>query len=288
MTATLKRNPLPAEPHWLRAESSGREVMVDREANALRGMVVAQEGNFKTPGRGAFNLKSLKIIKALMNKERIGLKSRFAHPTLSSDGVGKFLGRVKNPSLEVLRLRRNGEEVLVNAVRADLFFDKTALEEPPEGGGKPLGIYVMDLAESDPDAISTSLVLQADEEEQVDAKGRPILDTNGEPLAPVWYPTALHASDIVDTGDAVDGILSANLDAANLPDALLYQADKMLSEMFPDCPREVMEARVLSWFGRYLDWKFGTEKPEPTPTPKLNGMRREVVELRTILAERGA
>lgn len=311
--ASLKRNPLPIEPKWLRAESSAREVKVDREANVLRGMVLAQEGNFKTPGRGAFNLKGLKQIKALINKEPKGLKSRFAHPTLSSDGIGKFLGRVKNPSIEVLRLKRDGEEVLINAVRGDLHFDKTALGWTkklivdqdgvpirdnegmlqytdwvfvPWSEQKPLGVYVMDLAESDPDALSSSLVLRPKEEEQLDERGKPRLDKDGEPLPPLWFPMELHASDVVDTGDAVDGILAANLSTEGFPDELVRQGAALLNKQFPDAPRDVIRARCLAWLDQFLDHRFGVEEP-PKEKPAVNGLSRGVVELAVTLAERG-
>jgi hypothetical protein len=59
----------------------------------------------------------------------------------------------------------------------------------------------------------------------------------------------------------------------------------VLDGLFHDAPREVVEARVLSWFGRYLDWKFGEVK-QPDKS-KVSGLSRRVVELRTMLAERG-
>ena len=93
---------------------------------------------------------------------------------------------------------------------------RTALDEPV-GGGKPLGAYVMDLAESDPDALSSSLVLQRDEELRLDRRGRPLVDNEGIELPPLWRPTKIHASDIVAVGDAVDGFLSAD----SLPDAVV-------------------------------------------------------------------
>lgn len=266
---------LPAKSEWLRANTSDKmQVGVDRENNILRGYVVAQEGPFKSAGRGAFDLKALKAIAALMNKAgSIGTKSRFSHPTLSGDGIGKFLGRAKNPRVDSVTVKRDGVPTLLHAVRADLHFDQTALEEPP-GGGKPLGIYVMDLAESDPDAISSSVVIQADEEEQLDAKGRPVLDANGDPLPPLWRPKAIHASDVVDTGDAVDGILSAEgLSSDALPDHAVREACKLLAGAFPNASREVVKARVESWLSSFLSWKFGDEEPtEPAEAPKQKSL----------------
>lgn len=253
---------IKAQPDWLRASASSMEVGVDREASVLRGYVVAQEGAFKD-GRGEFSLASLKKINALMNKEAAGLKSRFSHPTLSGDGLGKYLGRAKNPRLDSVKLKRGGEVVLLHAVRADLHFDQTALEEPP-GGGKPLGLYVMDLAESDPEAISSSLVLKSDQIEQLDPKTkRPKLGADGQPLPPLWMPTELHASDVVDVGAAVDGILSAHgLNFNGLPDALVRQASEMLNGFLPGESREVVEARLRSWLDRYLELRYGEDEPQ--------------------------
>lgn len=263
---------LPAESEWLRASFSGRpDIGVDRENNVLRGYVVAQEGAFKSAGRGAFDEKSLKSLRALANaKGAQGLKSRFTHPTLSGDGLGSFLGRAKNPRMDSVTVERDGKKVLLHALRADLHFDKTALEESPRGG-KPLGLYVMDLAESDPDALSSSIVVTADQEEQLDPKTkRPLMDAAGEPLPPLWRPKKLHASDIVDTGDAVDGLLSAQLGIEGLGDETVRRASELLSKAFPGASRDVVKARVESWLSKYLSYRFGDEEDEPAPVPAVS------------------
>lgn len=249
--------------NWLRANfTSGREVGVDREKNRILGYVVAQEGPFKSEGRGEFDLKSLKQIVALMNKQPSGLKSRLSHPTLSSDGVGKFLGRVKRPSLDQVRVRRNGETVLLNAVRGDLHLDPTSFDTPHGNLGK----YVMDLAESDPEAFSTSLVLNADLEYRVDQKTkRPVLGDDGKELPPLWRPTKLHASDVVDTGEAVDGILSQSLSADSLPDSLVRQATSLMDDAFASLGREEIRERLMKWLERYLDYRFGDQPEEKAP-----------------------
>jgi hypothetical protein len=275
---------------WLRVNVSNQEIGVDREKAVISGYVVAQEGPFKSEGRGEFDQKSLSQIVTLMRKSPKGLKSRFAHPSLSSDGIGKHLGRVKNPRMGTVKVMRDGVATLLHAVRGDLHFDPTALEEPP-GGGKPLGIYVMDLAESDPDAISSSLVLSKTEELRTDPKTkRPLLQASGEPLPPLWRPTALHASDVVDTGDAVDGILSAQLSIEGLPDELVRRASELLSKAFPGASREVISARIDAWKANYLSWRFGDDEPalEAMPIEKTEGTSIGVAQLRTILAERKA
>lgn len=281
---------------WLRADTDQMELGVDRDKNVLRGYVVAQEGPFKSKGRGEFDVPALKKIVSLGNKVPLGLKSRFAHPTLSADGLGKYLGRVKNLKLDSVRVLRNGEPKLLHAVRGDLHFGKVALETPLEGG-KPLGHYVMDMAESDPDAISSSLVLTSNQEHRLDPKTkRPMLDASGEPLPPLWRPTALHASDVVDTGDACDGILSAHLSASGLPDDLVRQASALLDGAFPGESLEVVKSRLHAWVDTYLAYRFGEDADDLSSVEEIEeqtessspGLSKGVAQMRAILAERGA
>lgn len=249
---------LPITPEWLRAPVSGRPVGVDRKENVLRGYVVAQLGPFKTPGRGEFDLSALAKIVELINAEPKGLKSRFAHPTESDDGLGKYLGRAKNASLEGDR------------VRADLHLAEASFKAPSGN----LGGYVLDLAEQDPDALSSSLVLKVDKTYRIDEKGRRLQGPDGEDLPPLWMPEELHSSDVVDTGDAVDGILSAHrsahrLSVDELPDAVLRRACELLDQQFGGQSREVIQARCEAWLSRYLNWRYGEsvgQAPPDSPT----------------------
>lgn len=204
----MSLRPAAGKAQWLRADAGSSPIGVDRNKAVLHGFVLAQEGPFKSEGRGEFNEKALKGIVKLANAEPNGLKSRFNHPTLSDDGVGKHLGRVHGARMDSARVRRGDEFVMVKAVRGDLHFDPTALRTPPGGGGRPLGQYVMDLAETDPDALSSSLVLEVDEEFRLNKDGTRVRDADGRELPPLWYPKRLHSSDIVNVGDAVDGLLS--------------------------------------------------------------------------------
>lgn len=279
MTDTIRT--MPVEPGWQRSLATGRPVGVDRKGNILRGYVLAQEGPFKTPGRGEFDLAGLREIVRLGNARPSGLKARFTHPDMSNDGLGTFLGRAKRLSLGEARDDRTGKAVA--AVRGDLHFDQTALDTPPKGG-KPLGQYVLDLAESDPDALSSSLVLQANEEFRRQKDGTLATDDDGNELPPLWRPTALHASDIVDTGDAVDGLLSASLSVEGFPLEQLWQGARLLDGVFEGQSRAAVEARCLAFLHRYLDRKFqlsgsgpggeygggGFADPAPVPTPRLD------------------
>lgn len=276
---------LPTTPHWLRAETSGAVTGVDREAGEagiIRGVVLAQEGPF-VDGRGEFDKKSLRSIVQIAKASPNGLKSRFAHPDESGDGIGRLVGRVKNPRIDTLGPReRDSKQVTepVQAVRGDLHITPMALESPPNGGGMPYGEYVMGLAETDPGALSSSLVIGDDLEEEfrLDKHDRRKLDDNGHELPPIWRPNSIHASDIVDRGAAVDSFLSAGLEVGNLPNRVLWQAAHLLDAQFADQPRDVVDARCRAWLDRYLSNRFGEAQAEGAP----DGAR-----LRRLLVEPG-
>lgn len=252
---------MPLEPRWERCGVSG-SVQVDRVNKVLRGYVVAQRGPFKSKGRGEFDDHALGLIVSLMAAVPAGLKSRFSHPTESDDGLGKFLGRVKNPRIDGDR------------VRGDLHLDPTSFETPSGN----LGDYVLSLAESDPDALSSSLVLQAKKETRRNPDGTIMVDGDGYQLPPVWRPTKLHASDVVDTGDAVDGILSADaagVDVDGLPLGALWRGAELLDQVFDGQTREVVAARCQAWLLRYLDGKFGAES-NPVPDDEIRRRRARI------------
>jgi len=251
--------PLTKIPNWQAAglKAAAREIGVDRDNRRLNGFLVAEEGPFRSEGRGEFDRPALREIVRLMRAEPKGLKSRFTNPTLSSDGLGSFLGRARNPRREKVTRETPGEPGKlreVEAVRADLYLSNTAFEGNPNGN---LGDYLLDLATEDPDAMGASLVIQADEELRMDKKGRPLEDEDGHQLPPLWRPKALHAVDVVDTGDATRAFLSADL--AGLPDGIVRQATAMLDQQFGDAPREVAEARVMAWLNRWLDLRYGPD-----------------------------
>lgn len=269
---------MPRTDEFLRAGYSGRPVGVDRKAGVLRGYVVAQLGPFKSDGRGEFDLPALEEIVKLGNSATPGLKSRFSHPTECDDGLGKYLGRARNFALD-RTIARDGKGTLMSArVRADLHFDPTALDTPPNGG-KPLGEYVMDLAESDPDALSSSLVLRVKREFRLNPDGTPQTGPDGEELPPLWRPLRLSASDIVDTGDAVDGLLSADL-----PNSYLWQGAQTLDRLFGHLSREELEERLSGWLGRYLDDRFGP--PEQVAQPSDTDIRRRKLRMQRLRSPR--
>ena len=138
-----------------------------------------------------------------MRDKKGGTKVRMGHTDMGS--VGSFLGRAINPRIEDAG---DGTEKL----RADLQFNSVAFRSP----AGDLATYVMDLAESDPEALSSSLVLMADEEWQLDSNGRKKRDKEGRELSPLWRPTHIEFSDIVTLGDAAGALLSAVINEKRL------------------------------------------------------------------------
>lgn len=222
---------------------------VDRKAGVLRGYVVATEGDFRD-GRGAFDKDGLSQIAKMINASREGLKSRFGHPSLFSDGLGRFLGRVKNARMDYAS-GVDGDRV--PAVRAELHFDKSAYSTP----NGDLATYTMDLAESDKNAISSSLVIV------------PQIVDRGRGLSPVWYPEQLEASDVVETGAAVGSILDDSTAARrNMP--------AILSRVFAGMTPADVKAAMSEWH----DATYGGQS-KPTPVLDKYNIRLAEIDLTT-------
>lgn len=240
---------MKATSEWLKATVRAPLEQIDREAGIIRGVIGVEQGLLKD-GRGEFNELGIQQVFELSKAQPNGLKARFTHPSLSDDGLGKHLGRFKNPRQVTLQ-RADGPR---KAVRFDLHIDPTS-KNTPNGN---LGDYVMDLAESDPEALGASLVLRVREEEQIDDEGNLKLGTDGEPMPPLWFPEAIHALDVVGEGAATHSFLDVEL---RFDDAVQYGA-MLLNKQFPNETREVIRARVVSWLDRCLDDRFGIELPK--------------------------
>jgi NADH dehydrogenase/NADH:ubiquinone oxidoreductase subunit G len=124
----------------LRGEPVSR---VDREAHIIYGVSAAQP----VEALGHDMILDRKAINQIVehgNAARNGVKSRFTHPGLSSNGLGKYLGRLRD-------FREEGGKAVADLHIADSAF------KTPEGD---LGTYVMDLAEGDPDMFGMSVVIK--------------------------------------------------------------------------------------------------------------------------------
>src|SRR5574343_2008678 len=133
---------------YFRADiARGGDVRVNRKDEVIAGFAVVTKG-VTHDERGEFDDVALDSVVEFGNQSKGGIKSRFGHPNMSSTALGTFLGRTKN-------FRRDGD-----IVRADLHIDPTA-HETPDGD---LAGYVMNLAESDPQAFGSSMVIHWEEE----------------------------------------------------------------------------------------------------------------------------
>lgn len=193
-----------------RFDSANSVGSVDREKGIIYGVSIITVG--EASGHGVFVDETMveQVIKKGNEKEPLGLKSRFDHPSACSRAVGTFTGRFHN-------FRRDGLQA-----RADLFLAESS-SISPDGD---LREYILGLAEEDPDAFATSIVFTNAEAfipdaEKVGAEGMPPSED------PYWLPHArvesLYHCDIVDEGAANKGLFGR-------PDYWAEQAEKWSNE----------------------------------------------------------
>lgn len=245
---------MSAEPVWELCLSSGKGLVgVDQENKILLGYIVAEAGPFKSKGRGEFDSQSLRMIVEQGNAAKMGLKSRFGHPGMSSDALGTHLGRAKN-------FRMDGDKI----VRADLHLAPASFTSPKGN----LGQHVLDMAADDPLAIGSSLVIEPDKKYRLNEDGTRMSGPDQEPLPPLWYPKKLFASDIVDEGDSTNSLLSAQFDVSDPTTEHCRKAWETLNNVFSGQPREVTKSRLLSFVDRYLSHRYGEESRVTTDAIK--------------------
>jgi hypothetical protein len=175
-----------------------------------------------------------------------GLKMRFTHPGMSSDGLGSFLGRGKGG------MTKDG------VTYADIHLAKSA-HKTPDGD---LAEYVMNLADEDPEAFGTSIVFEPDygaEEkfvsEHKDEDGRyHSPDPNNVKNYPHARLARLRAADVVDEPAANPGGLFRR------GQAIAEEADKLLSFSLglssdrPElCHLSIDPDRTAAFVARFLD-----------------------------------
>lgn len=201
----------------------GWDVQVNRKNKVIAGFAVVTKG-VTHDERGEFDDVGLDKIVELGNQSKIGIKSRFGHPNMSSTALGTFLGRAKN-------FRRDGD-----IVRADLHIDSTA-HATPDGD---LAGYVMNLAESDPQAFGSSMVIQWDEEFRGEK------DKDGKELPPFIRVKKLMSVDIVDDPAANNGLFGMPFFSESVRPSAEMTAflDRFLNEP------EAVE-KVISFLQRY-------------------------------------
>jgi len=116
------------------------------DGDVIRGVSVATTGE-AVGHRLLFDDATLQQIERLSLSKATGIKSRFTHPDWFHDGLGKYLGRMRNFRIDGLSLR------------ADLHLSPVAYKSP----AGDIGSYIKDLALEDPQLsaclwLSTSIV----------------------------------------------------------------------------------------------------------------------------------
>lgn len=143
---------LPTKPTYLRAAKTSHGIgRIDRtggyhKAGVIRDVAVITEGEALGHDFWIDSEFNEQVAEAI-NMRNQGIKSRFTHPGLSGDGLGRHLGRIMDARVE-------GGKVI-----ADQHFAESA-HNTPDGD---LATYLMELADEDPEAYGLSIVFQHDE-----------------------------------------------------------------------------------------------------------------------------
>lgn len=235
---------------WFRSETLRLPPQrVDRMngAGVIYGYAVITRGLVESYGFEVDDVMLRQVV-AQGNGWKTGTKSRFGHPGMSSTALGTFLGRAR-------QFRLDGDDV----VRADLHLDPTS-RSTPKGD---LGLYVMDLAESDPEAFGSSIVFKSREVMRVNKDGTRATGPDGKELPPLVRCERLLASDIVDSPAANPGGMFDET-GVELSAKAWATLDRLLSS--PGA-----EDLIFQFADRYFRWRFpdhtqpGGIMSEPTP-----------------------
>ena len=189
----LRQPPTPAR---LRFNAYAPPARVDLEQHVIFG-VSAMQAVEALGHRLMVDAKTLEQFVTLGNAAAHGLKSRFTHPGLSADGLGKHLGRMRNFRIE-------GDKAV-----GDLYLSETAARSPHGD----LRAYVESLAAEDPEAFGMSVVVDGYGAWQL-ADGTEATDEEKPTSAIGNYPalrvTSAYAVDAVDEPAANrDGLFGA-------------------------------------------------------------------------------
>lgn len=146
-----KTEVLKDAPKYLRAaKSTGSQSAIDRtggfrDAGLIEGVSVITEGEALGHDFWIDNQFNTQVAAAINSRDK-GVKSRFTHPGLSGDGLGKLAGRVMSAEVEG------------NRVVAEQHFTQSG-HKTPDGD---LAGYLMDLAEESPADYGLSIVFMHD------------------------------------------------------------------------------------------------------------------------------
>lgn len=202
-------------------------------------------------------------VASAINQLNKGAKARFTHPSLSGDGLGRYMGRAFEAYVE-------GKQVF-----ADIHLAKAAHDTP----GGNLADYVMGLAEEDPEAFAISIAFERDidaensfaAENSEDGDFRSPSPDNENNFRHVRLKS-LVAADFVDTPAANPGGLF------HMGEDIAAEADRLcayalgLSEEKPEASCFDADAdRVAAFAQRFLNSRslqIMSKNPEATPEQK--------------------
>lgn len=168
---------------------------------------------------------TLREFRDLANAKPNGLKSRFTHPGLSSDGLGKFIGRAKN-------FRVAGDKLL-----ADLHLSDIAARSPHGD----LRAYIEGLALEAPDMFGLSVVL--------DGRRVWVLDDGTEVDADPWGDAPRNARDGIPTlrvveAYAVDAVDEPAANRDGLFGAFSKTTNELAAATYADIDRHLARAGI--------------------------------------------
>lgn len=219
----------------------------DRGAGLIAGYSVITRGEALGHGLWCDSFFIQTVYDGLLSAGDAGIKSRFTHPSISADGLAKFLGNTKSPKLK-------GDQVL-----GDLHFSESA-HETPEGD---LAAYLMKMAKADPDKFGSSIVFERDfkaeeifwlEHQGEDGRFQSPDPDNVKNLPHVRLKR-LKAADIVDDPAAnPDGLFHQGQEVAQEATALMEYALDLDGATPPAVGQfDVDPDRLKSFFTRFLD-----------------------------------
>lgn len=219
--------------HDYRLRAMVADAVADRDAKVIRGVAVIQAGPLNDTRPNIIDTTTLSQVVRLGNAADRGVKARWTHPNMSSDGLGNFIGRWHN-----FRMSDGG-----NTVLADLHLSEQAFK----GGDDSRGNWILEMAESDHDTFGVSLDPQVDARAMQEA-------TTADGKQP-YRVIELNGIDVVDKPAAVRGGLfgGQRLSVASAPAA----ATEVLDSLFPDADAAVVRTRALSFLDAYLLTRFG-------------------------------
>jgi hypothetical protein len=240
-------------------------VRVDRKANVIFGAALMQTGDLNDGDARPWTVdaKTLAQAEQFAKRSKNGIKARFTHPNMSSDGMGSYLGRWKN-------VRVDGD-----TLRGDLHIADAAFSSP-QGD---LGTYVMDLAESDPEAFGVSLATRLDQDDLQSFERKQRDAEEGGAKWPMRF-SDVRAGDIVDEPAATRGGLFdlTTPDLRNLP----AQATALLSTYFGDAPEPVVRGRINSFLDKYFATREGFDMEDTSETAAADLQQTESVETEVV------